>query len=102
MKQFLTWLKSIWSEPDGSGSSTRIHCSALIAFVIACGISLAILVHRKVVTVEQFDAFLGSAATFVSVTCGPLYGLNKLSDWAKSKTQQNGPQQCRSKRSHTA
>ena len=92
MHPFLTWLKSIWSEPDGTGSSTRIHCSALIAFVIACGISLAVLVHRRVITVEQFDGFLGAAATFTSVTAGPLYGLNKLSDWAKSK-QQNGQQQ---------
>jgi hypothetical protein len=49
---FLTWLRSVYSEPDGSGSSTRIHITALIAFVLGVGISFAVLVHNKVITIE--------------------------------------------------
>jgi len=82
---FGQWLRSVYSEPDGTGSSTRLHISLLTVFTIAVGISFAALVHRHGITIEQFNAFLGAAATFLVSTCGPLYGINKLSDWAKSK-----------------
>lgn len=92
LKSLGSWLKSVYSEPDGTGSSTRIHISLLIAFVLSVGISFGYLVHRHTITVESFNGFLASAGTFLVSTCGPLYGLNKAADWAKSK-QQNGQQQ---------
>jgi|SRR5580658_7081779 hypothetical protein len=89
MKQALTslftWLKSVYSESDGTGSSTRIHITLLITFVLGVGISFGVLVHHKSITIEQFNSFLGSAATFLTATCGPLYGVNKLADWAAKK-----------------
>jgi len=85
MGTFSTWLKSVYSEPDGSGSSTRIHVSAIIAFILGIGISFATATHYKVFTIDQFNSFLSSASLFIVSTCGPLYGMNKVSDWAKNR-----------------
>lgn len=92
MAKFGEWLKSIWSEPDGSGSSTRIHMTALIAFILGIGISFGILTHQKRISIEQFDNFLSAGATFIVTTCGPLYAANKTADWLKNKNGngQNG------------
>ena len=84
LKDFLAWLRSVYSEPDGTGSSTRLVISALVAFAIVAGLSFAYLVHIKTITIEQFDAFLTAAATFIVTTCGPLYGVNKLADYGKN------------------
>jgi hypothetical protein len=72
---------------------SRIHISLLIGFVLAAGVSFGVLVHRHTISVEQFDGFLGSAATFITTTCGPLHGVNKLSDWAKARPIQGNSQQ---------
>jgi len=85
MKVFFSWLKSAYSESDGSGSSTRIHMTALIAFVIGVGLAFGVATHEKKFTIEQFDGFLGAGATFIVTTCGPLYGLNKASDVLNKK-----------------
>jgi hypothetical protein len=91
MKAFFSWLKSAYSESDGSGSSTRIHMTALIAFVIGIGVAFGVATHQKKFTIEQFDGFLGASATFIVTTCGPLYGLNKASDVLnKRNTSDNG------------
>ena len=83
---FWTWLKSVYSEPDGSGSSTRIHITALIMFILGVGISFGVATHHKIFTLEEFDNFLTTSSTFIVTTCGPLYGVNKMADWAKNKT----------------
>jgi hypothetical protein len=46
-------------------------------------------VHLHVISIEQFCIFLGAAATFLVTTTGPLYGANKLADWAKGKHDDN-------------
>jgi hypothetical protein len=89
---FFSWLRSVFSEPDGTGSSTRVVISALIGFAIAAGFSFAYLVHIKTITIEQFDGFLTAAGTFITVTCGPLYGVNKLADYGKNKQPTQGQQ----------
>ena len=83
------------SESDGNGSSTRLHMSALIAFVIGVGIAFGVATHEKKFTIEQFDGFLGAGATFLVTTCGPLYGMNKVSDVLNKKNNGSGnePQQ---------
>lgn len=85
IKKVLGWIKSIWSEPDGSGSSTRVHITALIAFILGVGISFGIATHKNKFTMDQFDSFLVTAGTFIVTTCGPLYGMNKANDWLKNK-----------------
>ena len=88
------WLKSIWSEPNGNGSSTRIHMTILIAFIIGVGISFGVATHQKRFSIEQFDNFLNAGATFIVTTCGPLYAANKVADWGKNHDNQpNQPNQ---------
>jgi hypothetical protein len=91
LSSLFSWLRSVYSESDGSGSSTRVHMAGLIAFILGVGISFAVSVHHKYVTIEQFDAFLTSGATFIVTTCGALYGINKVSSWAENNQQSTVP-----------
>jgi hypothetical protein len=85
LKSIATWLKGVYSEPGGQGSSTRLHISLLIAFVLGVGIGFSVLVHKHSISIEQFNGFLTAGSVFLTSTCGSLYGLNKAADWAKSK-----------------
>ncbi len=84
-----TWIKSIWSEPNGNGSSTRVIITAIISFILGVGISFAVATHAKLITIEQFNNFLSAGGNFILTTCGPLYGANKAADWLKSKDQKD-------------
>lgn len=83
IKPVITWIKSVYSEPDGTGSSTRVHMAAVIGFILGVGVSFAVSVHHKLITIEQFDSFLSAGATFITVICGALYGINKISSYAE-------------------
>jgi predicted membrane protein len=74
----------------GTGSSTRVHMTALIAFVIGAGVVFGIATHQKKFSIEQFDSFLSSGSAFIVTTCGPLYGANKVADYLKNKNSQPG------------
>jgi hypothetical protein len=91
-KPLLSFLRSTYSESDGSGSSTRVHIAALLSFVIGVGVSFSVMVHHKVITIEQFDSFLSAGGTFLVTSCGALYGINKLSSWAENKQNPPGSQ----------
>jgi hypothetical protein len=90
---FSSWLKSVYSEADGSGSSTRVHIGLFTGFVIAVGMSFAWLVHRQHLTIEQFDNFLSAGSGFIVVTCGPLYAANKIADVRNNANAANQNQQ---------
>ena len=87
LKVFFKWLLSVYSESDGTGSSTRVHIGLLVMFVLGTGVSFAVSVHHKLITIEQFDSFLTSSATFLASVGGVLYGANKLSEWGNNKNQ---------------
>ena len=74
---FWKWVRSIYSEPNGNGSSTRIHITALVAFILGIGVSFGIATHNKKFTIQEFNSFLEAGSTFIVTTCGPLYGMNK-------------------------
>lgn len=82
---FLNWLKSVWSEPNGNGSSTRVHITALLFFVLGLGTAFGTLAYHSKISIEQFDNFLSTAGTFFVTTSGPLYAVNKLSDFMKTR-----------------
>lgn len=71
-----SFIKSILSGPDGGASLTRVVLLMLISFIIGVGVALVAKVHQPI-SVEEFDAFLSSAAAFISITCAPLYLINK-------------------------
>ena len=87
-----SWLKSVYSEADGSGSSTRLHIGLFSSFVIIVGLSFAFLVHKNRLTPEQFDNFLSAGSGFVVVTCGPLYAVNKIADVRNNANTANSQQ----------
>jgi hypothetical protein len=53
--------------------------------VLGVGVSFAVSVHHKYVTIEQFNSFLSAAAIFITSTCGVLYGLNKAGSYMDGK-----------------
>lgn len=82
---FITWLKSVYSEADGMGSSTRVHIGIILAFTLTVGLSFAVATHLKKITIEQFDGFLNTAATFIVTTGGPLYAANQAGNWLQKR-----------------
>jgi hypothetical protein len=85
----IDFIRSAFSEPDGNGSSSRILIAILIAFTLGVGIAFSTLVFSKRVTIDQFEGYMSSGANFIITTCGPLYGINKVSDAYKNRPGQN-------------
>jgi hypothetical protein len=88
VKWGLRWLPSFLSEPDGTGSSTRLYIGLVVAFVVGAGTALVCKIHQPI-TVADLNSFLTAAGTFVAVICAPLYGLNKLANVTNNRSQQD-------------
>jgi hypothetical protein len=86
------FFKSMFSESDGTVSSTRVMVSLLITFVIAVGISFAIKVNAKGMSPEQFNEYLRAGSSFILTTCGPLYAVNKVASVMNNKTDKDDKQ----------
>lgn len=80
-----TWLRTAYSEPSGSGSSTRIHIGMILAFILGIGISFGHATLQKQYTINEFEILLSTLGSFFVTTAGPVYGLNRLADWAKNR-----------------
>jgi hypothetical protein len=70
------FFRSAFSEPDGTGSSTRLIIACLVSFVVGSGVSMVTHIHGPI-SVQDFNSFLSSAGVFLATTCGPLYLINK-------------------------
>lgn len=81
----MNWLKSILSEPDGTGSSTRVHASLQVLLILCLSASFGYLVHKHTVSLGEFGNWMTCAGTYLTMVTGSSYGINKLADWAKSK-----------------
>jgi hypothetical protein len=79
-----TFIKSIFSEPDGNGSTSRILITMIVTFVLGVGTGFAFRIHQPL-TMTDFVTFLGAAGTFITTTIAPLYLINKGSDAYKNK-----------------
>jgi hypothetical protein len=77
------FLRSVFSGPDGGGSSTRLCMVSLVSFVIGAGVALVCKLHTPV-TVTDLDNYLAAAGLFIATTCGPLYLINKGADAVKN------------------
>lgn len=86
------WLRSVYSESDGTGSATRFHLGLLFVFVIGVGSAFAVLVFRKQLSIGDYDAFLGAATLFLTSVGGFLYGINKAADVMQTKNNNGGNQ----------
>jgi hypothetical protein len=81
----LGFARSMFSESDGTASSTRVCVAVIIAFIVGSGVTLIAKLHTPVV-VDDINKFLSSAGTFIMTTCTPLYGINKGADVMNKKT----------------
>ena len=87
MKINIAFIKSAFSEPDGTASSARVMIGMLVCFVLGVGISFCIATHLHKITVNDFNNYLTAAGTFLASSCGPLYLINKGADVFKNKGQ---------------
>ena len=84
MKDFLTklasWIKTVMSESDGSGSTTRVLMFVLVLAAIVWSSVLLHDAHIHKITIEQFNNYLGSISQYLTITASPLYAVNKAAD----------------------
>jgi len=79
------FIKSVFSEADGTGSVSRVLIALLITFIVGAGVSFGAAVHLHKITLSDFNSFLSAASAFIVTTTAPLYGINKASDAYKNK-----------------
>ena len=84
----MNFLKSVFSESDGSGSASRVMIGMIVSFILGIGIAFSTLVCSHKITIEQFNDFLNKGGSFILTTCGPLYGINKAADAYKNNKGQ--------------
>lgn len=84
------WLRSIFSEADGTGSSTRVYVGLVVSFSLGFVTALLLKVHGPI-TVSEFCSAVGVLGEFAGGICGALYGINRLGNWADNKAV-HGPQ----------
>lgn len=87
IQKVFSFLKSVFSESDGSGSSSRVLIALIICFTIGVGTFLCVELHNRRVTPEQLNNFLSTGGTFVTTTTGPLYLINKGADVMNNRNQ---------------
>lgn len=73
------FLRGVFSEGDGTPSSSRICVFAVIAFTLGFGTALVWKIHAPV-TVGEFCQALSALTLFASGICGALYGINRAAD----------------------
>lgn len=81
----LSFVRSMFSESDGSVSTTRIVIALVFAFIIGAGVTLVAKLHTPVIA-SDINNFLSSAGMFITTTCAPLYAINKGADVMNKKT----------------
>lgn len=84
------WLRSMLSEANGTGSSSRFCVVLLIVFTLGFVTALLFKVQRPV-TVAEFCQALNALTIFATGVCGALYGINKAADVFNNRA--SGPQQ---------
>ncbi len=87
IEKFLSFVKSVLSEPDGTGSSTRVCMIALVFFVIGVGTTFVLRMHTPVTPSDVCNIFT-SLGVFIVTTCGPLYAINKGAEAWKHTSDQ--------------
>lgn len=78
-------LRSILSEPDGTGSAARACICMIVAFVVGFGTALAWKINKPI-SIAEFDSFLQASGIFITTTCGSLYFINKGANVLNNKT----------------
>ncbi len=75
----MQWLKSVFSEPDGTGSSSRLLTGAIV-FATLFVIVFLTAVHKELPNLPM-------CGEFIALTSAALYGTNKISTTFLSRRQ---------------
>ena len=73
------YLRSMLSETDGTGSSSRVCVLLVIVFTLGFVAALLWKIHAPV-TVAEFSQAIGALTLFATGICGALYGINRAAD----------------------
>lgn len=85
LRQFVAWFKSVLSEPDGTGSSSRV---AFLLLIVTCCLSIAsctfvllylVLLFKKIPEGMEHMVSLIAALTGLSAAGAGAYAANKFS-----------------------
>lgn len=97
---FFAFVKSVFSESDGTGSSTRVFIGLILSFLVGCGVSFCVSVHYKALTMTEFNSYLSTAQTFLVTVVPLMYALNRggnaLDAYVATKTPPAQPVQTNS------
>lgn len=84
LKSALIWLRSVFSEKDGTGSSTRLNIAAVTGFSL--GFITALLWKvRAPITVAEFCQGVSAVGNFAMGFGGLLYGVNRAGNWLDNR-----------------
>jgi hypothetical protein len=89
ISELLKWLRSVLSERDGTGSTTRVLMFVLVIAAIVWSSVLLHDAHARKITIEQFNNYLGSIGQYLTITAGPLYATNKIADCVNNRSNNN-------------
>jgi hypothetical protein len=76
---FAAFLRSQFSESDGTVSNTRVSIFVVIAFASGWITALVVKVPRPVL-LPELGAFVGQLGLYVTGICTTLYAVNKAAD----------------------
>lgn len=85
------FLRSMLSESDGTGSSTRVCVLLVIVFTLGFVAALLWKIHAPV-SVGEFCQAVGALTLFAAGICGALYGINRTAEVFNNRAER-GPQQ---------
>jgi hypothetical protein len=83
------YLRSMLSEADGTGSSTRLCVLLVIVFTLGFVAALLWKIHAPV-SVGEFCQAVSALTLFATGICGALYGINRAADVFNKRAE--GPQ----------
>ena len=85
-----SYLRSMLSEADGTGSSTRLCVLLVIVFTLGFVTALIWKIHAPV-TVAEFCQAISALTLFATGICAALYGINRAADVFNNRAER-GPQ----------
>lgn len=84
------YLRSMLSESDGTGSTTRFCLVLVVVFTLGFVAALLWKIHAPV-TVAEFCQAVSALTLFATGICGALYGINRAADVFNNRADK-GPQ----------
>ncbi len=83
------YIRTMLSESDGTGSSSRLCLLLVVVFTLGFVSALLWKIHGPI-TAAEFSQAVGALTLFATGICGSLYGINRAAEVFNNRA--NGPQ----------